>query len=228
MADKPVDANDRRRCELVSKPVHTWMLVAAGVLWLGATAVGFAFLVDYATEPGVPAAAPREWPRHSRIPAPHGQSVLVMTMHPHCPCTRASVAELNTLMARLRDHDVKAYVLAVKPADFPEEWLRTESYRSAERIPGVQVLVDDEGWESAHFGAHTSGQVLLYGGDGTLQFAGGITPDRGHQGDSPGRQRILAAARHGTPEKRESLVFGCPLGAAMCPLHRRSADATVN
>ena len=205
-----------------------WTVAAAGVLWLGVTTSGFALLASYNPAPGAAAVAPQEWPSASRIPTPRGRAVLVMAMHPHCPCTRASIAELNTLMALLRDQKVSAYVLAVRPADFPEEWIKTESYRRAESIPGVRVLIDDEGWDAAMFGIQTSGQVLLYDGSGRLQFAGGITPDRGHQGDSPGRQRILAAVRHGKPDRPDSLVFGCPLGATLCPLPARRQDAVLN
>ena len=80
------------------------------------------------------------------------------------------------------------------------------------------------GEESARLGAQTSGQVLLYGPKGDLLFAGGITPDRAHLGDSPGRQRILSLVRTGAADASQSLVFGCALGATICPLPPRAAD----
>jgi hypothetical protein len=150
--------------------------------------------------------------------------VLVMTIHPHCPCTRASVTELNNLMALLRGNNVKGYVLAVKPAEFPDEWVNTESYRNAGRIPGVEVLLDVDGTESGRLGAATSGQVLLYDPEGRLLFAGGLTPDRGHLGDSPGRQRIVSLVKTGTADAKDSLVFGCSLGATICPLPPRAVN----
>ena len=203
---------------------HKSILIFAALVWVVAIGVGFTMLFRYSVAPGAAAQAPQQWPRDSRIPAPTGQYVLVMTIHPHCPCTRASVTELNNLMALVRDDNVKGYVLAVKPAEFKDDWVGTESYHSAQRIPGVDVLMDVDGVESARLGALTSGQVLLYGPDGTLRFAGGLTPDRGHLGDSPGRQRILSVVKTGTSDAKDSLVFGCPLGATICPLPPRAVN----
>ena len=81
-----------------------------------------------------------------------------------------------------------------------------------------------DGVESGRFGAATSGQVLLYDPKGQLMFAGGLTPDRGHLGDSPGRQRILSLVKTGAADAKESLVFGCPLGATICPIPPRAAN----
>jgi hypothetical protein len=198
-------------------PVRRGVLVAAGFGWIAAVGLGFTFLSGYAVAAGTPASAPQEWPSASRISAPNGRYQLVMTVHPHCPCSRASVIELNNLMALLRHDNVKAYVLVLKPSDFPDAWIRTESVRNARGIPGVDVLVDLDGLEAARLGAQTSGQVLLYGPDGRLRFAGGLTPDRGHIGDSPGRERIVALVKTGTADAKESLVFGCPLNATVCP-----------
>jgi hypothetical protein len=59
----------------------------------------------------------------------------------------------------------------------------------------------------------TSGAVLLYSSDGKLLFQGGITPARGHQGDSFGRQRILALLDGDAPDRRDAPVFGCALAS---------------
>ena len=194
------------------------MLLACGAtVWVAAIGLGFTYLLNYSVEAGTPASAPERWPTESRIPTPNGAYTLVMTIHPQCPCSRASVTELNILMTLLRSDRVKGYVLVVKPADFPDTWIGTESVRNAARIPGVDVIVDNDGQESSRLGAATSGQVLLYGPDARLRFAGGITPERGHLGDSAGRQRILALVRSGTADGKDSLVYGCALGATICP-----------
>ena len=193
------------------------MLAFGAVVWIAAIGLGFRYLLNYSVEAGTPASAPERWPVESRIPASQGQYTLVMTIHPQCPCSRASVTELNTLMALLRRERVKGYVLVVKPKDVSDDWIGTESVRSARRIPGVDVLLDVDGSESGRFGAATSGQVVLYGPDARLRFAGGITPERGHLGDSAGRQRILSLVRTGTADGHDSNVYGCALGAMICP-----------
>ena len=121
-------------------------------------------------------------------------SALVMIAHPHCSCTRASISELARLMARI---DVDARVLFSMPD-------QTDLWASADRIPGVSV-----GLAEGHFGAHTSGTVLLYSAEGDLQFAGGLTATRGHEGGSIGRDRILALVSGRPVEQDVSAIFGC-------------------
>jgi len=80
-------------------------------------------------------------------------------------------------------------------------------------IPGVEVMADPDGVEAGRFGGATSGEVLLYGPDGHLTFAGGITSARGHEGDSPGAERIYDLVTTGHAELAVAPVFGCPLSA---------------
>ena len=79
----------------------------------------------------------------------------------------------------------------------------------ARTIPGAKVIVDAA--EVGRFGARTSGQVLLYDGQGTLVFQGGITQARGHEGPSLGGEAILRAALQESPGVGSSAVFGCGL-----------------
>ena len=202
-----------------------WILACAAVVWIAAVGLGFRYLFAYSVEAGAPASAPEVWPLESRVPAPQGGYSLVMTIHPQCSCSRASVIELNNLMALLRHDGVTAHVLVVKPADYPDQWIRTESVRAAGQIPGADVVVDIDGKESSRLGAATSGQVLLYGPDGHLRFAGGLTPERGHLGDSAGRRRIVSLVERGTADGNSSLVFGCELGATICPPRAHRTDS---
>jgi len=105
----------------------------------------------------------------------------------------------------------KVYVLVFKPRDFPSGWERTDTWDSAARIPGVVVRTDEDGEEAARFGALTSGQVVLYDPEGRLQFSGGLTSARGHLGEGPGVERIVALASGRTADAATSRVFGCSL-----------------
>lgn len=107
--------------------------------------------------------------------------------------------ELERLLARAKDKPEVTIVLA-PGGDAPGN------------VPGARIFRDD-GTEAARFGAHTSGQVLVYGRDGRLTFSGGITPSRGHEGDSRGADLALRAL---TPNGASSAtasssadVFGC-------------------
>jgi hypothetical protein len=133
-----------------------------------------------------------------------------MLAHPHCPCTAASVGELAQIMARLQGK-VAAYVLFVKPKEAGRAWDDTSLLRSAEAIPGVKVVFDPDGVEARLFGAETSGHTLLFGANGRLLFSGGITASRGHAGDNVGESAIVALVNNQTPERTQTLVFGCSL-----------------
>ncbi len=183
---------------------------AFAVLWLSAAVAGLGYVASYDNSPGVPAKAPARWPAASHIePAGNGPT-LVMMAHPQCDCTRASLVELAELMARATKKP-RAYVVFVEPAGVGRDWMHTDLWKSAERIPGVTVLRDRGGVEADLFGVETSGQTLLYGADGRLLFTGGTTGARGHTGDNEGRASMLALLNGTTPRRSLASVFGCGL-----------------
>ncbi len=172
--------------------------------------VGLGLLWDYENAPGPNAAPPSRWPADSRLHLATDRATLIMLAHPHCPCTRASIGELARLMAQAQGR-VTAYVLLLKPAGSSDDWEKTDLWQSAAIIPGVNVIVDDDGVEARCFRAATSGQTVLYDAEGRLLFSGGITGSRGHSGDNAGRSAIVSLLNKGEAERAETFVFGCPL-----------------
>lgn len=189
------------------------MKIAAVVaLWILVVAGGMVSLEAYKSTAGEQVPAPADWPAASNLPRVAGLKTLVMMSHPKCPCTRASLAELETLLTQYRER-LTVHVLFVRPKDVPYEWTRTDLWQTASRIGGVHVLVDDNSTEADRFKGLTSGQVVLYDAEGRLEFNGGITGARGHVGDNPGLTRILAVLRGEKTDRSDSPVFGCPLHA---------------
>lgn len=186
------------------------MLIASVVLWAFAVGSGLWIMWGYENSPGAAAMPPARWPTESLIPRASDGATLIMTAHPHCPCTHASVGELALLMARTQGR-VTAYVLLIKPPGAADNWEKTGLWNSAAGIPGVHVLLDEGGVEAGHFHAATSGQTLLYDKNGYLLFNGGITASRGHSGDNDGRSAVVSLLIHGEAERTETFVFGCPL-----------------
>jgi hypothetical protein len=188
---------------------------------------GLTMLASYANQPGQPASPPARWPESSRLERTPGQATLVMLLHPGCPCSRASVEELDRLMARCHGL-VAVHLLFFKPRDFAEGWEKTDLWQRAAAIPGVHLWPDDDGVEAARFGAATSGQAIVYDANDALRFSGGITPSRGHSGDNPGRDAVVAlltASPGRSPD--HTPVFGCSLrdpGAA--PRYAGTNDAS--
>lgn len=187
-----------------------FILIAACAAWMLMIGVGLALLWTHDNAPGQAAAPSSLWPRDSRIRLAADRATLIMLAHPHCPCTRASIGELDRLMAQAQGR-VTAYVLLVKPAGAYDDWEKTDLLQSAASIPGVSVVVDDGGVEAHRFHALTSGQTILYDAEGRLLFSGGITGSRGHSGDNAGRSAIVSLLNTGEAEQAEALVFGCPL-----------------
>ncbi|MDH5676437.1 MAG: RedB protein [Myxococcales bacterium] len=178
--------------------------------WLATALAGLLALLFYSSTPGQPSKAPAHWPASSRLSHKGSKATLVLVAHPHCSCTRASLAELARLMRRVGDY-ARGYVLMVRPQNFTKGWSRTDLWDQAASIAGVEVIDDQGGAEARRFGVHTSGATLLYSAHGSLLFQGGITPSRGHEGDSFGKTRIVEMLEQGRTLRSLGDVFGCAL-----------------
>jgi hypothetical protein len=185
-------------------------IAIASTVWGGAVGGGFSVLLAHASQPGAQDEAPARWPVEVLVPRDAGRPTLVMLVHPSCPCTRASVADLERLMASVSSR-VSAVVLFALPDGAPEP-ATGALWASVSAIAGVTAIVDPRGAMAARFGARTSGQVVLYGESGDRLFQGGLTPSRGHEGDSAGADAIAALLR-GEASARRTDVYGCALFA---------------
>jgi hypothetical protein len=193
-----------------SRRLRPW-LFAVTLIWLGAVATGLWFVWSFDNASGVAANPPTRWPAESRLAHASDRPTLVLLAHPQCSCTVASLGELAEVLARVPAHP-KTYVIFLKPAGFADEWVESDLWHRATRLPDVTVLQDDEGITARQFGAATSGQTFLYDAQGALLFSGGITGARAHAGDNTGRQSLVALLNHDRVAGRPSTnVFGCPL-----------------
>lgn len=170
--------------------------------WLAAVAAGLGLYHGYEATPGPAAAATVE-------PAGTGSVRVVMYVHPHCPCTRASLAELAEVVARA-PAGVTVEVVFVRPPGVPPGWERGANWDAAAGLPGVAVRADVGGVEARRAGAAASGLVAVTGPTGGVTYRGGISPARGRPGENPGRRAVLAALR-GEPAGPAAPVYGCPL-----------------
>lgn len=190
-----------------------WLLsgaiAAAALVWAATVAAAYQAIRRFESTPGAAAIAPVSFPARSTIEPRRGEWTLVMLVHPHCSCSRASVKELEAVLEKA-PRSVQPYVLVYRPREFAEGWERTDVYTSATRLRRARVIIDRDGREARLFGGFTSGQTFLYDGDGKLRFEGGITSLRGHAGLNSGRAGIIRIAntRSGTGTHP---VFGCAI-----------------
>jgi hypothetical protein len=210
---KPIDdflaTRSARKAGWFGRHAFAVTLIAI-MVWLSALLTGMALILHVSNSPGSAGATPLRWPAQSQIPLDATRPTLVMFAHPHCPCTRATLGELELLMARCRDR-LSAHVIFIRPAGTAEDWIQTDLWRKASAIPGVTVHADNADVEARNFHAETSGHTALYEPNGRLLFQGGITISRGHSGDNPGRSALVALVEHKLSNQIKTPIFGCSL-----------------
>ncbi len=129
-----------------------------------------------------------------------------MAVHPRCPCTDASLAELGDLLARSQG-GCDALLLQYHPAGWPTG--PAFQMLGGRRVPGGP---DPDGRLAAALGAETSGHCVLVDASGAIRFYGGLTIARGHRGRSPAQDAILEVVAGGKPSLTSAPVYGCELG----------------
>lgn len=181
-----------------------------GIFWAIVVGAGFLCLMQYENTPGKTISMNSLWPRESKVRPNQYKPTLLMFVHPQCPCSKASIAELSELLQWF-PNQVKTYILFYQPSDFPVDWDKTALWASAQQIPGVTLLEDWDGQEAKRFRATISGQVLFYNSRQELQFSGGITPARGQMGYSEGQAALKRLISKESLPQLKTPVFGCPI-----------------
>ncbi len=107
----------------------TCFFTMALAVWLALVSYGVGFMWHYQGTPGLQGHPPSQWPEDSRIKSIPQLPTLVLAIHPHCPCSRATIGELAILMTHVQGL-VNANVLFVKPQGFSEDWEKTRKLRA--------------------------------------------------------------------------------------------------
>lgn len=184
-------------------------LSIAVFLWVTALLVGSGFATSYSLEAGNAAAALDNWPARSRLSMPATQPKLLVFLHPECPCSKATLGELNVLLHRHLNR-IDAEIVFSTPHTNVADVRESTLWKAASEISNVDLSAD--GGETARlFGATTSGEVLLYSHDGRMLFQGGITAARGQHGDNRGRTLVGQLLDRHRSRPQSNPVFGCPL-----------------
>lgn len=184
--------------------------IALTLAWaVTVTALGVRLLA-YAGSPGPVGSPPIDWPRDSRVLAPRDRPELIVFLHPHCPCSHATLANLLRVQARCRER-LGIQIALVVPPGAPPGWVDTPLRRAVLAATDLRVITDVDGAEARRFGALTSGQCYLYDVHCRLVFQGGLTPARGHEGDCVGTDAVIDVAFGRMPRTATAPVTGCHL-----------------
>lgn len=193
----------------------TFWLSGAIIIWIALIVGGFYFLHSYNARPGEAATAPAVWPQNEVIARAEGEQTLLIFLHPMCPCSRATIAELEDILAAHGKNMHPIFVMMTSDKE-DKEWRHSSLTRSAEAIPGGSVIQSKSEYLEKLFSVYTSGQILLYDAAGKLVFSGGITTSRGEQGENPGSVQLVKILSHLPAQSFvQSPVYGCPLSEAV-------------
>jgi hypothetical protein len=154
------------------------------------------------------------WPSDTQITTSPGRPTLLLFLHPKCPCSRASLAEMERIWVLENEQSKdtpQLVVVATVPPDEPNDWLTTGTVEQSRRLAGAEFVVDPGGREAQRFGATTSGTVMWFDAAGNCLYAGGLTSGRGHEGGNVGRDCLEQLMRGEAPTATGLPAFGCRL-----------------
>ena len=222
-------------CSMVSVPQKqnvrhqpmTRILVMLTSLFLGAVLLlGLGRLTHYQTQPGPVGQVPENLTsavlaslsNSSAAPTGGAEGVhsseptwqLLVFVHPKCPCTRATIHNLD-LVSRRSDLRLEIIPVIFRPLHGDATWLETDNTRRLATLTRRSLVDDEDSQLARQFNVQVSGHCLLYDCAGRLRFSGGITASRGHEG----RCRTLAALTktlegHSIDQTRWP-VYGCQM-----------------
>src|SRR5437660_1585858 len=111
-----------------SKPAarrNLFFAVGLVAIWIPVVLVGMVLLWNYSTHAGAEGNPPTNWPTGAGFSRATDSMTLVMVVHPHCPCSRASIGELSQLMAHARRR-LQAWVVFVRSAAYGDDWVKSD------------------------------------------------------------------------------------------------------
>ncbi|WP_158545399.1 hypothetical protein [Bremerella cremea] len=176
-------------------------------------------MIIYGGAAGATQTPPTSWPTASIISRDTTKPTLLVFLHPECPCTRAT---LDNLEPMITDFSVSTFV--IYPGNFQlSQPAQNSDLGSCRRellrwqtLPNVTLVSDNENQEAERFRALTSGYCLLFDTAGKLRFSGGVTVSRGHHGANSGLASLRSILSEQGLTDATYPVFGCPLQQIPC------------
>lgn len=153
---------------------------------------------------------PVGWTPDAELECPDDRAMLLVFAHPKCPCTRATMTAIERLQRDVPG-TFATRVVFYEPEGADASWRRTDLWVRAQKLIDAKVIADPGGMISGGAGAAVSGCVALLDSQDGLLFWGGVTPSRGHEGESVGLNALRSILRGQEPAERRASVFGCEL-----------------
>lgn len=155
--------------------VATWALLTFACFFVVLPSVG--------KDPSFSLALATEWPASTKLARGSTSGHLVVFVHPYCPCTRATLWNLD---GAVDSTNLTVSIVQLRTESLAAVHYPISSIASTADKNGWNLILDNEGVETDNFGASTSGECMLFNSKGSLLFAGGVTASRGHTGNNQG------------------------------------------
>lgn len=147
-------------------------------------------------------------------------------LHPQCVCSRATLAQVRKIRERSSAESFKVVLHFLLPEQAAENFAQGNLLEEAKKFGQALVVVETTSPLAKRHNVLVSGQALFFDGAGNLRFNGGLTPERGCEGDSSGVDAVLALVRRRQPEIAAAPVYGCRFNN--CPRVIKFEPADVN
>lgn len=193
-----------------------WYLPICGILWLVGISLGSYFMFLHEFTPGRSLPAPQRLPEalQATIPTEGQKLTLFFAVHPDCPCTRASVEQLDRFLTKFRREARAVALFWTEDGSSSSKSQPTNSryWERLNRLDTVVTIQDPQGLLAEKLGSLVSGATVAYDSDGKLVFQGGLTATRGHAGPSVGIDALTYIVQgKSIPELCKTPTFGCSL-----------------
>src|ERR1041385_5316895 len=106
-------------------PARKVLAALFAIGWAAAFAAGAVRLWHFDSTAGEAAQAPAYWASDTHLSRNPSLPTLLLSIHPQCPCSRATLSELARLMTNCQGK-VHTVVLVVRPAGVAAGWERTD------------------------------------------------------------------------------------------------------
>ncbi len=193
--------------EFLKNNIAVFLLFAT---WIASVGYGYSMLIHYGLKPNSRINNLASWPQQSKLLLDKQLNTLVVFIHPKCPCSRATLVELDRLLVNA-NNKLKVIAVFIQPVASDADWSKTDLWQQAGLLKGVQRYIDKANLEAGLFNATTSGEVYLFKPNGGLVYHGGITAGRGHEGDNAGRSAIVTYVRSGKIMEPQGYAYGCSI-----------------
>src|SRR5579864_5919718 len=118
-----------------------WLLLAVLASSGLATVYGLRMLIRFDQTPGRSSKVAERWPEESMIRRPSDSPQLVLFAHPFCPCTEATIEELERILARRpREAQLPAITVVLAAVKKGVAQRSSRIVHQAERLPGAHVI----------------------------------------------------------------------------------------